>query len=97
MFWKVQLDRAEWGSDLPSVEVHMESHKTVQKAIDEFQMSLKEAKLNEVCAVTTTTRQTWFCDTFYDGFAFLSEDIHSTFFFSFLSDSDEPASKTSIF
>lgn len=45
---KVQLDQAEWGSDLPSVEMHLENHKSVHGAIEEFQMSLKEAKISEV-------------------------------------------------
>nr|XP_046257656.1 dystonin isoform X15 [Scatophagus argus] len=42
------LDRSEWGSDLPSVETHLENHKSVHRAIEEFQMSLKEAKLSEI-------------------------------------------------
>ncbi|XP_044228342.1 dystonin isoform X4 [Thunnus albacares] len=45
---QLQLDRSEWGSDLPSVEMHLENHKTVHRAIEEFQMSLKEAKLSEI-------------------------------------------------
>ncbi|XP_076019131.1 dystonin isoform X3 [Genypterus blacodes] len=45
---QLQLDRSEWGSDLPSVEMHLETHKGVHKVIEEFQMSLKEAKLSEV-------------------------------------------------
>ncbi|XP_068793531.1 dystonin isoform X23 [Struthio camelus] len=45
---QVQLDRAEWGSDLPSVESHLENHKNVQKAIEEFESSLKEAKISEI-------------------------------------------------
>lgn len=44
----MQLDRSEWGSDLPSVEMHLENHKSVHRAIEEFQMSLKDAKLSEV-------------------------------------------------
>lgn len=44
----MQLDRAEWGSDLPSVESHLENHKNVHKAIEEFESSLKEAKISEV-------------------------------------------------
>lgn len=48
LFLKVQLDRSEWGSDLPGVEMHLENHKTVHRAIEEFQISLKEAKLSEV-------------------------------------------------
>ncbi|KAL0964650.1 hypothetical protein UPYG_G00327030 [Umbra pygmaea] len=45
---QVQLDRGEWGSDLPSVETHLDIHKGVHRAIEEFQMSLKEAKLSEI-------------------------------------------------
>uniref|UniRef100_A0A674CR72 Dystonin n=1 Tax=Salmo trutta TaxID=8032 RepID=A0A674CR72_SALTR len=45
---QVQLDRGDWGSDLPSVETHLENHKGVHRAIEEFQMSLKEAKLSEI-------------------------------------------------
>lgn len=46
--WQLQLDRSEWGSDLPTVEMHLENHKGVHRAIEEFQMNLKEAKLSEV-------------------------------------------------
>ncbi|XP_044277497.1 dystonin isoform X18 [Varanus komodoensis] len=45
---QVQLDRVEWGSDLPSVESHVENHKNVHKAIEEFESSLKEAKISEI-------------------------------------------------
>ncbi|XP_072856398.2 dystonin isoform X8 [Pogona vitticeps] len=45
---QVQLDRVEWGSDLPSVESHVENHKNVHKAIEEFESSLKEAKVSEI-------------------------------------------------
>ncbi|CAN9499905.1 unnamed protein product [Ophioblennius macclurei] len=45
---QIQLDRSEWGSDLPSVEMHLENHKNVHRAIEEFQMSLKDAKLSEI-------------------------------------------------
>ncbi|XP_077960933.1 dystonin isoform X8 [Gasterosteus aculeatus] len=45
---QVQLDRSEWGSDLPSAELHLENHKSVHSAIEEFQMSLKDAKLSEI-------------------------------------------------
>ncbi|KAF3708317.1 Dystonin 230 kDa bullous pemphigoid antigen 230/240 kDa bullous pemphigoid antigen [Channa argus] len=45
---QLQLDRSEWGSDLPSVEMHLENHKNVHRAIEEFQMSLKDAKLSEI-------------------------------------------------
>ncbi|XP_033956247.1 dystonin isoform X2 [Pseudochaenichthys georgianus] len=45
---QLQLDRSEWGSDLPSVELHLDNHKSVHRAIEEFQMSLKDAKLSEI-------------------------------------------------
>ncbi|XP_028279618.1 dystonin isoform X9 [Parambassis ranga] len=45
---QLQLERSEWGSDLPSVELHLENHKSVHRAIEEFQMSLKEAKMSEI-------------------------------------------------
>ncbi|XP_040905346.1 dystonin isoform X2 [Toxotes jaculatrix] len=45
---QVQLDRSEWGSDLPSVEMYLENHKSVHRAIEEFQISLKDAKLSEI-------------------------------------------------
>ncbi|XP_069091879.1 dystonin isoform X7 [Pleurodeles waltl] len=45
---QVQLDRAEWGSDLPSVESHLDNHKNVHKAIEEFESSLREAKMSEL-------------------------------------------------
>nr|XP_004668267.2 dystonin isoform X6 [Jaculus jaculus] len=45
---QVQLDHTEWGTDLPSVESHLENHKNVHRAIEEFESSLKEAKISEI-------------------------------------------------
>ncbi|XP_075932663.1 dystonin isoform X1 [Anarhichas minor] len=45
---QLQLDRSEWGTDLPSVEMHLDNHKSVHRAIEEFQKSLKDAKLSEI-------------------------------------------------
>ncbi|XP_068423319.1 dystonin isoform X4 [Clinocottus analis] len=45
---QIQLDRSDWGSDLPTVEMHLDNHKSVHRAIEEFQMSLKDAKLSEI-------------------------------------------------
>ncbi|XP_017268354.1 dystonin isoform X5 [Kryptolebias marmoratus] len=45
---QLQLDRSEWGTDLLSVEMHLDNHKSVHRAIEEFQMSLKDAKLSEI-------------------------------------------------
>ncbi|XP_047667970.1 dystonin isoform X24 [Tachysurus fulvidraco] len=43
-----QLDQGEWGSDLPSVDLHLENHRNVHKAIEDFQMSIKEAQMSEM-------------------------------------------------
>uniref|UniRef100_A0A3Q2Q4N2 Calponin-homology (CH) domain-containing protein n=1 Tax=Fundulus heteroclitus TaxID=8078 RepID=A0A3Q2Q4N2_FUNHE len=53
---QLQLERSEWGTDLPSVEMHLDNHKSVHRAIEEFQMSLKDARLSEV---------SWFLKCFY--------------------------------
>ncbi|XP_073776575.1 dystonin isoform X31 [Danio rerio] len=45
---QVQLDQAEWGSDLLSVESNLGKHKDFHKAIEEFQMSIKEARMSEM-------------------------------------------------
>ncbi|XP_018118963.1 dystonin isoform X3 [Xenopus laevis] len=45
---QVQLDRAEWGSDLSSIEGHLETHKHFHNAVEEFESSLKEAKMSEL-------------------------------------------------
>ncbi|XP_078255159.1 dystonin isoform X4 [Rhinoraja longicauda] len=44
---QVQLDRAEWGSDLPSIESHLENHKNVHRAIEDFESSIREARAAE--------------------------------------------------
>ncbi|XP_078069449.1 dystonin isoform X8 [Mustelus asterias] len=44
---QVQLDRAEWGSDLPSIDSHLENHKNVHRAIEDFDTSIREAKAAE--------------------------------------------------
>ncbi|XP_043919284.1 dystonin isoform X3 [Protopterus annectens] len=45
---QTQLDRAEWGSDMPSVQSHLDNHTNFHRAIEEFESSLKEAKLSEL-------------------------------------------------
>ncbi|KAM9316059.1 dystonin [Gastrophryne carolinensis] len=45
---QMQLDRGEWGSDLSSIEVHLENHRNFHGGIEEFETSLKEAKMSEV-------------------------------------------------
>ncbi|XP_077146122.1 dystonin isoform X1 [Ranitomeya variabilis] len=45
---QIQLDRGEWGSDLSSIEMHLENHKNFHGGIEEFETSLKEAKMSEL-------------------------------------------------
>ncbi|XP_044146781.1 dystonin isoform X12 [Bufo gargarizans] len=45
---QIQLDRGEWGSDLSSIEMHLENHRTFHGVVEEFDTSLKEAKMNEL-------------------------------------------------
>ncbi|XP_067862613.1 microtubule-actin cross-linking factor 1 isoform X16 [Heptranchias perlo] len=44
---QLRLDRAEWGTDLPSVETQLDTHKTIHTAVEELESSLKEAKIYE--------------------------------------------------
>ncbi|XP_072404549.1 microtubule-actin cross-linking factor 1 isoform X16 [Chiloscyllium punctatum] len=44
---QVRLDRAEWGTDLPSVETQLDNHKTIHTAVEELESSLEEAKIYE--------------------------------------------------
>ncbi|XP_032901182.1 microtubule-actin cross-linking factor 1 isoform X21 [Amblyraja radiata] len=44
---QVKLDRAEWGTDLPNVEMQLETHRTIHAAVEELDSSLKEAKIYE--------------------------------------------------
>ncbi|XP_073787914.1 microtubule-actin cross-linking factor 1 isoform X28 [Danio rerio] len=41
------LERAEWGSDLPSVEQHLQDHHIIHTAVEDLLNSLKEARTYE--------------------------------------------------
>ncbi|KAF7691262.1 hypothetical protein HF521_011559 [Silurus meridionalis] len=41
------LERAEWGSDLPSVDQHLQDHHTIHTAVEDLLHSLKEARSYE--------------------------------------------------
>ncbi|KAM5163309.1 dystonin isoform 1-T1 [Mantella aurantiaca] len=45
---QIQLERGEWGSELSSIGIHLENHKNFHGSIEEFETSLKEAKMTEV-------------------------------------------------
>ncbi|XP_069830598.1 dystonin isoform X16 [Dendropsophus ebraccatus] len=45
---QLQLDRADWGSELSSIELHLENHKNFHAVVEEFETSLKEAKMSEM-------------------------------------------------
>ncbi|XP_078712015.1 microtubule-actin cross-linking factor 1-like isoform X5 [Lampetra fluviatilis] len=44
---QLQIDSGDWGSDLPSVEANMESHKTLHRSIEDFRSSVEEATANK--------------------------------------------------
>uniref|UniRef100_A0A8C2SVC8 SH3 domain-containing protein n=1 Tax=Coturnix japonica TaxID=93934 RepID=A0A8C2SVC8_COTJA len=55
----MRLERAEWGSDLPSVETQLETQRHIHSSVEELGSSVKEARLYEVwqhldCVYTET-------------------------------------------
>lgn len=46
--WQELLERAEWGTDLPSVDQHLQDHHTIHTAVEDLLHSLKEARSYEV-------------------------------------------------
>lgn len=44
----MRLERAEWGSDLPSVETQLETQRHIHSSVEELGSSVKEARLYEV-------------------------------------------------
>ncbi|KAI7798683.1 putative microtubule-actin cross-linking factor 1 [Triplophysa rosa] len=52
------LERAEWGSDLPSVEQHLQDHNIIHKAVEDLLGSLKEAR-NYESRVSTSLRSSY--------------------------------------
>ncbi|XP_063810180.1 microtubule-actin cross-linking factor 1 isoform X5 [Pseudophryne corroboree] len=45
---QLKLERAEWGSDLPSVETQLENQRQVHSSVEELATSLREARSYEV-------------------------------------------------
>lgn len=46
----MKLERAEWGNDLPSVELQLETQQHIHASVEELGSSVKEARLYEVRA-----------------------------------------------
>lgn len=44
----MKLERAEWGSDLPSVESQLEVQRHIQSGVEDLGSSVKEAQMYEV-------------------------------------------------
>lgn len=44
----MKLERAEWGNDLPSVELQLETQQHIHASVEELGSSVKEARLYEV-------------------------------------------------
>lgn len=47
----MKLERAEWGNDLPSVELQLEAQQHIHVSVEELGSSVKEARLSEVCGI----------------------------------------------
>lgn len=47
----MKLERAEWGNDLPSVELQLETQQQIHTSVEELGSSVKEARLYEVCSI----------------------------------------------
>lgn len=45
---QLKLERAEWGTDLPSVETQLENQRQVHTSVEELSSSLREARSYEV-------------------------------------------------
>lgn len=44
----MRLERAEWGSDLPSVEAQLEAQRHIHASVEDLGSSVKEARVYEV-------------------------------------------------
>lgn len=59
----MKLERAEWGSDLPSVELQLEAQQHIHASVEELGSSVKEARLYEVGGIRNPLRAAgWLCD-----------------------------------
>lgn len=47
----MKLERAEWGNDLPSVELQLETQQHIHASVEELGSSVKEARLYEVGSI----------------------------------------------
>lgn len=43
-----RIDKAEWGSDLPSVESQLGSHRGLHQSVEDFKSKIERAKSDEV-------------------------------------------------
>lgn len=44
----MRLERAEWGTDLPSVESQLETQRHIHASVEDLGSSMKEARMYEV-------------------------------------------------
>ena len=50
-----RVDDGEWGSDLPTVECQLGSHRGLHQSVEEFRSKIERAKADEVQTPPTTT------------------------------------------
>ena len=53
-----RVDDGEWGSDLPTVECQLGSHRGLHQSVEEFRSKIERAKADEVETPPTTTTTT---------------------------------------
>lgn len=56
-----RIDDAEWGSDLPSVESQLGSHRGLHQTVEDFRSKIGRAKADEVVTLSGLAWQTTLC------------------------------------
>lgn len=55
-----RIDEAPWGSDLPSVESQLGSHRGLHQTVEDFKSKIERAKVDEVIAISEKIKKTYF-------------------------------------
>lgn len=51
---QLRIDEGEWGSDLPSVESQLGSHRGLHQTVEDFRSKIERAKADEVVTLSET-------------------------------------------
>lgn len=58
---QLRIDGAEWGSDLPSVESQLGSHRGLHQTVEDFRSKIERARADEVAALSEPLDWTTYC------------------------------------